>query len=257
MNIIFWNTKQNENINEYLINLIIEKECDIIVLAEYCANAEELKNRLYIRGYKYKQAHTIACEKIHFFYRDNIFIELDNESSHYASFKVSRNNINFELFAVHFPSKLYTSENNRQIVARSLKELLDMYDDALAIGDFNSNPFEKAMVGASCLSALPIKNITNRKIQGIGFKNMYNPMWNFFGDFDGLPGTYYYNNGDDINYYWNMLDQVILSIKLSKRLEKETMEIIEKINDINLIVNNKIQTDISDHLPIYFSLRED
>ena len=46
MRIVFWNTNKNENINEYISDIIVEQEIDILVLAEYESDIEELKKML-------------------------------------------------------------------------------------------------------------------------------------------------------------------------------------------------------------------
>ena len=42
MKYLFWNTHQNNDINDVLSELIIENDISIILLAEYTANADEL-----------------------------------------------------------------------------------------------------------------------------------------------------------------------------------------------------------------------
>ena len=49
MNISFWNTHKNEKINEFLISLILEKNLDIMILAEYNDNINYIINELYIK----------------------------------------------------------------------------------------------------------------------------------------------------------------------------------------------------------------
>ncbi len=257
MKIVFWNTYKNININEYLVNLIIEHNCDIIVLAEYKGNEANLKNELYIRGYEFEEYSMFACKKIKIFYNKNVRIILNNDNSNYVSFKLCRNDLEFELFAVHFPSKLYESDDNRQFIARTLKSDIDKIENAVVVGDFNSNPFEKTMVAASCLSALPTINCINRTVQGNKIKILYNPMWKFFGDFEKFPGTYYYRKSEDINYVWNIFDQVLVSNNLLRKFNKESVRIIRNIKGTSLIKNQKIDKNISDHLPVFFSLKED
>ena len=49
MNILFWNTCQNtsnDNIDNCLPELIMEKQCDLVVLAEYENNLSRIMNRI-------------------------------------------------------------------------------------------------------------------------------------------------------------------------------------------------------------------
>lgn len=46
LRVCFWNTNKNENINEYISDIIVEQEIDILALAEYESDIEELKKML-------------------------------------------------------------------------------------------------------------------------------------------------------------------------------------------------------------------
>ena len=49
MKYLFWNTHQNDDINDVLSELIIENNVSMVLLAEYAANADELINKLAVR----------------------------------------------------------------------------------------------------------------------------------------------------------------------------------------------------------------
>lgn len=257
MNVSFWNTHKNNDINEFIMEMIIEKSIDVMILAEYTDNINKLINELYIHGEYYDEITPIACKKIKMLYKKDISIQINNDCSNYVSIDIKRYSLAFELFAVHFPSKLYTSNDNRELIAGALKNDIEEYDKSIIVGDFNSNPFDKAMSALSGLLALPTKEYTKREVQGIKRNILYNPMWKFFGDFENIPGTYFYNSSDDINYYWYIFDQVLISHKLVKLFKSDTLEIIKKINQKSLIKENKINDKVSDHLPILFSIEEE
>ena len=114
-----------------------------------------------------------------------------------------------------------------------MKNDISKHKNALIMGDFNSNPFEESVVAFSGLNALPTKEKTERTVKNKKKKILYNPMWKFFGDFDTIPGTYFYNNSKDVNYYWNIFDQILLTHDFIKYFEDEKLEIIKEIKDIN------------------------
>ena len=58
-------------------------------------------------------------------------------------------------------------------------------------------------------------------------------------------------------YYWNLFDQVLVSQEMVNLFNNESLEIIKKINKKSLIKRNKINKELSDHLPIVFSLKEE
>lgn len=257
MNVSFWNTNKNNDINKYLIEMIIKKDIDIFILAEYVDNIDEIINDLYYQGEIFKEFKPFACKKIKILYKDDIKIERNNDESNYVAISVLRGNLKFELFSVHFPSKLRTPDDNRQITAGVLKNDVEKYERVVVVGDFNSNPFEKTMVGLSCMLSLPTKSKTERTVQGVTHKILYNPMWKFFDEFKTIPGTYYYCNSEDINYYWYIFDQVLISHDLLEDFDDNKLEIIKCIGDKSLIRNEKVDASISDHLPILFSIKED
>lgn len=46
MRMLFWNTHRNVNINSYILDLVNENEIDVLVLAEYKADTNELNCNL-------------------------------------------------------------------------------------------------------------------------------------------------------------------------------------------------------------------
>ena len=79
-------------------------------------------------------------------------------------------------------------------------------------------------------------------------------MWRLMGDDnnDSL-GTYYYRGGN-VSYFWNTFDQVLLRSSLLEHFKSEDVAIISQIGSENLIINNRINTSFSDHLPIVIKL---
>lgn len=253
MNIVFWNTNK-KSINEKLKELIIEKQCDIIALAEYNDDENNLINELYDNNINIKKAEIYSCDRVCLLYNEKIDVSIEDDNKYYLSYNIVKDNKKFKLFIVHLPSKMWSQDNGEKarIQIREIKENIHERDNVIILGDFNVNPFEDVMISADSLSALPIMNQEVRTVVGKEFVNMYNPMWNLFGDFDGIPGTYYYNQ----NHYWNMFDQVILSYSMRKYFNKDTLQIIDRIGENKLIKNGKVDKNISDHLPIYFELME-
>lgn len=50
MRMLFWNTHRNVNINSYILDLVNENEIDVLVLAEYKADTNELNWDLSIQS---------------------------------------------------------------------------------------------------------------------------------------------------------------------------------------------------------------
>ncbi len=64
MRILFWNTNGNKHINSYIVNLVSDYRADVLVLAEYRSDAEELYNLLDENGTPLLKCNTLGCERI-------------------------------------------------------------------------------------------------------------------------------------------------------------------------------------------------
>jgi hypothetical protein len=108
---------------------------------------------------------------------------------------------------------------------------------------------------------LPVYEETKRKtrvVAGNEFSMFYNPMWRFLGDEKQPYGTYYHNNGDPINTYWNLYDQVIIRPALRERFIDENLKIITETQSKYLLdMNGHPDKELSDHLPIIFEIQEE
>lgn len=168
------------------------------------------------------------------------------------------------IVAVHLPSKLYKSDwdqySKSTRVAQQIQEVESEYEHqrTLVIGDFNMNPFEAGMISASGFHGIMTQEIAqkrSRTVDGEEKHYFYNPMWGRMGDYvDNISGTYYYNGGGECCYFWNTFDQVLLRPDLLKYFSHQNLHIISKIGDKSLIKNNKIDSNFSDHLPIFIAL---
>lgn len=192
-------------------------------------------------------------------------VELLTETSYYTMRRIYDRDIGDLLMVfVHLPSKLQAGDDERKEILREVKFEVEQLegklkiDKTLVVGDFNVNPFEDSMVLANSLHALPIGEIVKRKerrtVNGKAYSMFYNPMWSLMGDFKEPAGTYYYPKGGLRTDYWNIFDQVVLRPTLVDKLNKNTINIIYKVNDQPLIKDGKPIDTISDHLPIFFEL---
>ncbi|MCP4349580.1 MAG: hypothetical protein GY795_29210 [Desulfobacterales bacterium] len=82
-------------------------------------------------------------------------------------------------------------------------------------------------------------------------------MWSYLGDFSpGPPGTYYRNTGRQVNFFWNMFDQILIRPEIMDAFENENMRILTEIGQASLL-GKYGKPDVntgSDHLPIYFRI---
>lgn len=272
MNILFWNTYKNNakgNIDKCLIDFIFEKQCDIIVLAEYEDNVKSICDMInslckeeYIPIPNYG-----GCERIKGIINKKYKTESINEQSRYQIIKIQTTSYKLLVGMIHNISKLRNSEEEQKEILRLFhndickEEENHKTKNTLVIGDFNSNPFEASCISASIMHAIPyaeeVKK-TTRIIQNQVYHKFYNPMWKLFGRCEEPYATYYYNNSKMINYYWNMFDQVIFRPELINSFIDDSLTIVTNTKNHDLLNGNKPNKKYySDHLPIYCTLKEE
>jgi hypothetical protein len=170
------------------------------------------------------------------------------------------------IFVVHLSSKLYQDRDEQTLYCPRLSRDIEIEEQkighrrTLLVGDFNMNPFDPGVVGADGLHAMMARNITEKRsriVMGEERFFFYNPMWNHFGDFPSPPpGTYFYDSGTQINYYWNMFDQVMIRAELLEYFRDESLHLLTSAGATKLLnVSGRPDKQVaSDHLPIMFEL---
>lgn len=265
MKYLFWNTNRKENINGILAKLINEYKCDIIGLAEYKDNLDDLLRLLSNIGLNLYHVPQIGCQRIQILTRfPPEKINHFRESDYYTIKGMPHETLGYHFVAfVHFPSKL-NKPNPIDLTTELLYLRMDLEKveldyknrNSLIVGDFNVNPFEEAMISAIACHSLPSRDVvkkSKRVILGREYFMFYNPMWNMFGDISSPPGTYYYNASIQNNYYWNIFDQVIIRPEIIENFDLSDLKIITEFDNIKLLNRNNIPI-ISDHLPIFFTI---
>jgi hypothetical protein len=132
---------------------------------------------------------------------------------------------------------------------------------SILIGDFNMNPFEKGLVASNGINAWQhldyLKdNPKGREIDGSFYRYFYNPMWNYFGDFQIPFGTIYHRAPGHVSHEWNLYDQVIFRPELYNYVDKNSVQIVTNISGVSLLKDyERPYEKYSDHLPITFELK--
>lgn len=267
VSILFWNTNQIDN-SEQIGNICLEKDIDILLLAECKIDSDILLNRMnslqpernYVE-YIYGES---AVRFISRFPASMIIPEFDNGRVSVRRFKppIGRE---ISIVAVHLPSQLHTDELERYAYTRSVRSEIEAIEEriqhrnTIIIGDLNMDPFDMPLTAADGFHAMMDKKIAqkpHRVAMGTKYSFFYNPMWSRLGDTSAGPvGTYYYSKGGAINNrYWHLFDQILLRPDLLDFFDDKDLEVISNINGVSLIQRNKIDKNISDHLPIMLNL---
>ncbi|MDU9050880.1 MAG: hypothetical protein Q3M30_18675 [Candidatus Electrothrix sp. Rat3] len=260
--IFFWNT-DNQKVTDSLVSVIDDYGVDLLILAEFDKKNNNFIERLSGENrLKFKEIGQVGCSRL-FIFCNKVRIETypGSESSYYTSRKILLDNkIKLLMVAVHLPSKMHRNENTQTLESAEFKKEIEKIEEGLevnetfVVGDFNMNPFEKGMVSASAFHSVSCRKTANqieRVISDRKHKFFYNPMWNMFGDDDGNPGTYFYRKSEQDQYFWHILDQVIIRPSLVKFFNTRNLCILKKIGELSL-VDSAGRPKVSDHLPILF-----
>ena len=265
MNYLFWNTNdgcsKEKNIDDWIIELIYEQKSDIVGLAEYKGDIKNIIKGLNKKGKSMYYVPQIACKRINIISKyPPLNVEHCEETSYYTIKKFPHDTLGKQIIGfVHLPSKLHKKSQDRINELSYLKGQIEGHNmkNIIVMGDFNADPFEEELVTASSMHSLSdSRNVMKgtRIVQDRMYQMYYNPMWNLFGDGDGIPGTYYYSSAESTNYFWHIFDQVVIGSELIKNFELDRLNIITSVNGKEL-VNKRGIPNVSDHLPITFTIK--
>jgi endonuclease/exonuclease/phosphatase (EEP) superfamily protein YafD len=170
------------------------------------------------------------------------------------------------LVAAHLPSKLFRVAEDQTAYCCRVARMIDEAESRLGhsrtvlVGDLNMNPFERGMASADAFHGLMSRSLLrsgSRRVDGMERRFFYNPMWTRFGDHAlGPPGTYFYEGGGHMAYFWNIFDQVLIRFELLACFDDQDVKVLTRAGDTNLL-NRTGVPDVSigsDHLPLLFKL---
>jgi hypothetical protein len=264
---LFWNINR-QPVASLIAELATLHQVDVVVLAESATSKAEMLmvlNRDTANRFRYAPG---LSRRITMFTRFSRRFLRPRFESDYLSIRAlelpGRDAV--LVAAVHLSSKLWRS-NESQIVGcvEVAQEIIRVEDRAghrrtVLVGDFNMNPFEVGMVSAGGFNAVTSRAIASRytrTVHGREYPFFYNPMWSHFGDSRSeTAGSYYYDAGEHVNYYWHLFDQVLLRPELAARFRPDWLQIIKAIGPRSLVTDDGRPNSAvaSDHLPIVFEV---
>lgn len=175
---------------------------------------------------------------------------------------------------IHFPSKVFLSEKKQYLLAKRYKSIItefavnNDFSKTIIVGDFNMNPFEDGLIGIDCFHAISSREIAKQphSFYSIPIECYYNPTWALHGDFkyqtkvEKPAGTYYLERAENIDYYWSLFDQVIMSPNAIPHFNEGSLQLIHEwgagVKRINLLKDGVPNKSLySDHLPLIFKLK--
>lgn len=170
------------------------------------------------------------------------------------------------LVVTHGPSKLHRTEDDQaEWIKGSLVPFIEEaetrigHQRTLLVGDLNINPFERSMIAARGLHAVSSRAVAARNsriVDGQSSDFFYNPMWSCFGDRQEPAGTFFRSESSHHEFFWHMLDQVLIRPSLLGSFSNEHLQILTHTGDRSLVNSNgePDKSMASDHLPLHFRI---
>ena len=263
---LFWNLRK-KNLCSLVARAVRECEVDVVILAE-CANPPAemllaLNDRVTRFNFNFGN-----CEYIQIF---SVFprksVQRMGESARFTMRRIQLPLLEeILLVAAHMPSKLHWRDSSQEL---EVINLADKIRDAekkikhrrtVLVGDFNMQPFADGMTGAKGLHGVMSRQVASRGtriVQTREYPLFYNPTWSLMGDLsEGPPGSYYYENGQQVEYFWWMFDQVLIRPELAAKTGNGGCRLLTEIGGKTLL-DAKGRPDASqgsDHLPLLFTI---
>lgn len=272
MNFLYWNIHKRANFFDAIVELVCENEIDILMLAEFPEQKLEpiLEVQLQARNSNYHLVPQFQSNKV------VMFSCLENETitDIYDSSRLTIKRLYssvldepINLAICHFYDAHNTTAGNQSEYAQDIREQIEKIEKeksctkTILCGDMNMNPFDEGVVKARGFNAVMDRVIARneyREVNGNKCMFFYNPMWGFLGDTGkgDVCGTYYYNPSQPIQFYWHVLDQVMIRPSLLDYFDTDKLQIVTKTTNYNFITNQGLidAKNYSDHLPILFNL---
>ena len=263
---LFWNIN-GKPLLDSIEAIAQEESVDVLILAECRIEARDLLQVLNRKRPEFHLARGISSQLVIYtrFPREFMAPAFDGNRVSIRRLRLPAR-LDVLLVAVHFPSKLRWSDESQMLECTQLSHIITAEEmrvghrRTIVVGDLNMNPFEKGMVGAAGLHAVPTRNVAERGgrvVQGRTYPFFYNPMWGHFGDrSERPPGSYYYERAEQVSYFWHTFDQVLIRPQLMDRLRADQVRILDKAGDSPLATEDGHPDvkNLSDHFPLLFRL---
>ena len=264
--IMFWNVRRS-TATPYLAAACLENNVDILIVAEEETDRSSIEHALSSSGGGAYAEYAPVESKLRFFTRFPLsYLSLAGDSGGRLSVRIldEPGKPPISIAAVHVPSKMHRDAEDQFAIVRGYRRFIEKIEEnvghknTMIIGDMNMNPFEPGMSAHDGFHGVMTKDIANEMSRVFASEEasfFYNPMWSRMGDESlGPPGSYFYKSSGTVDYMWHYFDQALLRPQLLSRYHVERLKIIDRIGSRSLMKNGRIDTKISDHLPIIINL---
>jgi hypothetical protein len=264
---LFWNLNR-KRLETSVARLAQRHQVDAVILAEVpeIAVDEMLFTLNSEKDSRYHYVPVPECFRIRLFLSAPLHRSKNLLSdNHFVIQEFVSNHGGIIVVAVHMPSQLRyqpaTLNSRLRRLARQIRSLEqgEGHRRTIVFGDFNLNPFDSALVEADGLHGVMTKQIARqreRKVGGVNQPFFYNPMWRFLGDSTpGPPGSFFYRDNEDICFFWNILDQVLIRPDLLDTWCDDDLQLLTGDGVVDFWTEEggmATGAGVSDHLPLLF-----
>lgn len=267
--ILFWNINKKPLL-EHLCALATDTQADLIVLCEPPSPARDALDalRTAVSAKFYCPASGDSSgDRFSCYCRDTTLDASEIHNGNRGSFRrLELRSTSIVLGLVHGPDPRNNDIEIRSFWANRLARELQFVkehhrtDRIVLLGDFNMNPYDRAMNLAGGLNAMMTKQCVAPGVrihQDQEYDLYYNPMWGLFGDgTDGPAGTVH-DTSNQGPYGWSMFDQVLFASSVVDVYQ--SVEILTEAGAESLLdkKGRPSRRQGSDHLPLLVTLKED
>lgn len=258
MNICYWNIQKNtiepsDAFNSCVRDLLNEYSIDIFCVSEF----EKLDDTILLES-NYELVDKVDCAKVKCYKKAGLDIVQIRVADRYVFLEYKAKNVLFVF--LHLYDSMHHSDSDRLKCMIEIKREIDGYivthsrAKVLMIGDFNCMPYDDPIMNKMVFNCVLFRDLLKTKSKAN--ERYYNPMLLKLSEKEKIYGSYY-SDSTMRNLRWFLLDQVIVNKHSDKIIKYDSIELINKIGSTNLLKNGKPNKKLySDHLPLYFEIKE-
>ena len=269
LNILFWNL-HGKSIEKIIAECLIENDISMAAFSEFNGiDFQKLEKSLFKQYHLVQSLYVDPSQtqgNIHtrLIVKNSIEATAIQEQGRYSIFKIKTSMQQYILVAIHLQDRRNKKTIDRIHTIEKIKADIEKYEKELkcnstiVIGDFNANPYDEELLSVHGFNAVLFKDIIlsneYRKYEFLEYKHFYNPILDFISASNKMHGSFYHS-GDSYTPIWHCVDQILLRKELVHNLGE--LKYIMKIGDTNLIKIKRPDDSISDHLPLFATIKEE
>lgn len=260
MNICYWNIHknnetQNNQFDEFLLKMLVDKSVDLFCVSEFDAFNEKV-----ILDNDYELVDKANCDKVKCYKKRGTQFVQTRIDDRYAIIEDKSKKI--LIVCLHAYDAFNYGDDKRLLCMQDIKmnvnEIVKNEPDTsvFIIGDFNCMPYDTPVINEDVFNCVLYRDLLYTRAGSN--ERYYNPMLLLLSETEKIYGSYYNDSIRNKNLRWYLLDQLMVNKNADKIINYDSIEIIAEIQKNSLLKNNKPDSvNYSDHLPLFFEIKED